>query len=502
MENKLLLLDEKSVSEWHADLENITDIICENERIISLFQSLAECYDNIKSGNYSQRDVENFEITTNRIAKYIANVLSMDIYGVNFYKNKNQNDGGGYDPYYKTIHLNVNREQFADFLITILHESRHAYQFQKLIKSYSRKKYVDCLKDGLKNYSLPDENNSRSVYDYVDNALEQDANLFGITTAYAMVSKYLYNDDYLKKNKTIDYIDARAKSFVDEVEKVTMAKQAIESIISTSVKMGKTSALDIIFDDKMDKQEKKEKFNKMIEAIQTIIEKAGLQKDEAKKIYKDIIYQIFHADGIKEKIIAQINDPVADSLDKLDKLGETIGFGHQRNYGVFGERNGSTIEHIRYYYYQRAENGLKFAKENINKRWAKKLEYDKDDSLDVYNKFVEYAPYIAIFIRNSGDKYFYEDTNYSIYNNASKFVEENCDHQKCKQLVLEQVGPKKILEIMENWNNYYRMKNDSIVYAGVKFEMEELQHLLKDYTLFARANRFFKNTFSKSNNNS
>ena len=55
---------------------------------------------------------------------------------------------------------------------------------------------------------------------------------------------------------------------------------------------------------------------------------------------------------------------------------------------------------------------------------------------------------------------------------------------------------------MENWNNYYRMKNDSIVYAGVKFEMEELQHLLKDYTLFARANRFFKNTFSKSNNNS
>lgn len=280
---------------------------------------------------------------------------------------------GGYTFQNKSLFFNAGIKGVAEFLMTIYHEMRHAFQFQVMM--YQKDEFGMALKQGASTYRVFD-GTLKGNTDYYTNLLEEDAVMYSIAAADEVIAHLPIPVDL--RNKYYRELDRLQLLKLQKIYQYENAKKtSIENTKSYIKEYG--DVLLTIFKTHGTPEEKKQAISKGMKELEgkyAPIEET-LRKDKSFVI--ETLRYVFDNCTLEE-LTANIDDPNVSLLISMENM-----------YGVKnGSNYASSVLKATYYgsHFEKIRDFVHTSKDMLD---AYKVPYDKNDSGKMFTTFLDSA---------------------------------------------------------------------------------------------------------------
>lgn len=383
-------LSEKATNDWKNSIN--PNIFLENESVILEVRKFFENYD------ISSKDKK--EELIKHLVETFASIMKVD-YKLFIPQYPMDGSSGSYDRLSKTltVYTKTSDNSFAfspNVLTTILHELRHAYQDQYMMRENSE--LGEAIKYYTEHYSSPSTSNYVQELGYKTNLIETDAQRFSFAVASAIAER-IVSDSQSEKNNRIkrkilevkyNRIIAEMKSFERDFAKNYEIVSNMDDILSY-LKEHFKSQINIFYATKFDSKEDELLQARLIaSSFSELLNSKDLKNinNLSTKEMADIYLNVLSSVNPEDLVTKPNND--------LTKLLMKLGNDFSGKVNLTKTIDGNLVFFKDYI--EKLNETVEFGKVFLDKF---NIEYDKNDNKDIYLKYAKNSfKYIATLLKN------------------------------------------------------------------------------------------------------
>lgn len=292
---------------------------------------LSTDYSDANQKDFKQIDLKNF-------IKQVSYLLGVNITSIKFVSDSNSKTLGGFNQSSNSLVVNICPENLSEenkimFFNTIIHELRHAQQYQKFAYFNDDSELSTKIRENIKNYKRPSDKHIKNAKYYL-NFIEVDAERFAMGFTKELLNELHTDVNYLDHTRLLSRANEQNKECEEELEKQLQLSAKMVEVDDESFLYLKKAIEEykrLVFIDKSKDQKSIEDLRGLIlsmsrmyldKRMSNYVELDGNKKEE-------LVCALY--DGVDTLEIAKkLDDPVIEMLGAIEhKYGRSFYYSHR-----------------------------------------------------------------------------------------------------------------------------------------------------------------------------